>query len=308
MDITKFKEEPNKAEGALPGEKLLIEETASINVPEVKPHEYAVMYMQRNLPGGMPGCTTTTNGDPSLGEKVIRGTASFYKACERISASLDILPQDFGYNPDHMENKLAIYVSVMGIDLDDHEAFMDDNKQPGGRDQVKPKHPAMNIKLAEGQMRPEIPENAFIYLQDWRIIELKFVPFADWKTWFMLYLCLALETGESFVICCRACFDENLPKSFKDYATRKNPVHYDHRMPSVLAKLLDGTRATVVMQGAKTVEMIYNTTGWLPLDGEAMTGRYRFEPKDHTCFSWFTNDELVFTTFVDQLITKQLLN
>ncbi len=42
-------------------------------------------------------------------------------------------------------------------------------------------------------------------------------------------------------------------------------------MPGALTKLLDGTRATVVMQGAKMAEMIYNTTGWLLFDGEAMT-------------------------------------
>ncbi len=129
------------------------------------------------------------------------------------------------------------------------------------------------------------------------------VPFADWKTWFMLYLILALEMGESFQICACTCFNEKLPKSFKDYAKGKEPVHYYHRMPSALAKLLDGMRAMVVMEGAKTAEMIYNTTGWLLLDGEAMTGRYRFEPIGHTCFSWFMNDELIFPMYFDQLIT-----
>ncbi len=110
------------------------------------------------------------------------------------------------------------------------------------------------------------------------------------------------------MICCRMCFDEELPKSFNSFATRKDPCHYLHKMPSALTKLLDGTRAMVVMQGAKTAEMIYNTTGWLPLDGEAMTSRYGCELKDHTCFSWFTNDELVFVMYVDQLITEQPLN
>ncbi len=98
------------------------------------------------------------------------------------------------------------------------------------------------------------------------------MPFADWKKRFMLYLNLALEMGESFQICMHMCFDENLPKSFKDFAKGKDPAHYYHRMPGALAKLLDGTRAMVVMEGAKTAEMIYYTTGWLPLDGEAMTG------------------------------------
>ncbi len=117
---------------------------------------------------------------------------------------------------------------------------------------MKPKHLAMNIELAEGQMQSEISENAFIYLQDRQIIKLKFTPFVDWKTQFMLYLCLALETGESFMICCHTCFDGNLPKSFKNFATGKDPRHYYHRMPGALAKLLNGTRAMVVMQGAKT--------------------------------------------------------
>ncbi len=88
----------------------------------------------------------------------------------------------------------------------------------------------------------------------------------------ILYLNLALETGESFQICVRTYFNENLPKSFKDFAKGKDPAHYYHRMLGALAKLLDGTRAMVVMEGAKTDKMIYNTTGWLPVDGEAMTG------------------------------------
>ncbi len=143
----------------------------------------------------------------------------------------------------------------------------------------------MNIKLAEGQTRPEISNNVFIYLQDRWIAELKLVPFTDWKTRFMLYLDIALKMGGSFQICVRSCFDEKLPKSFKDYAKGHDPAHYYHKMPNALAKLLDGTRAMVVMEGAKTAEMIYNTTGWLPLEGEAMTSQYRFEPKGHTCFS-----------------------
>ncbi len=151
MDIVKFKEELNGAEGAAPGEKLLIKEIASINIPELKPHEYSMIYMQRNPPSAMPGCTTTTNGDPSLGGKVIRGTAPFYEALQHISMSMDFLPQDFGYDPDQADNKLAIYVSVLGIDLDDHDAFMDDNKWLGGENAVKLKHPAMTMEVAEGQ-------------------------------------------------------------------------------------------------------------------------------------------------------------
>ncbi len=73
IDITKFKEEPNQVEDAPPGAKLLIQEINSINIPDVKPIEFATMYMQRNLPGAMPGCTTMTNGDPSMGGKVISG-------------------------------------------------------------------------------------------------------------------------------------------------------------------------------------------------------------------------------------------
>ncbi len=153
MDIMKFKEEQNEAEGAAPGEKLLIKEVTSINVPKLKPYEYSVMYMQRNPPGAMPGCTTITNGDPSLGGNVIRGTAPFYDTLECISASLDFLSQDFSYNPDRVDNKPDIYVSVLGIDLDDHEAFMDENKRPEGVTSVKSKHLAMNIELVGSQKR-----------------------------------------------------------------------------------------------------------------------------------------------------------
>ncbi len=166
MDIVQFIEELSKEEDAALGEKLLIALVISINVPELKPYEYSTMYMQRNGPGAMPGCTTTTNGDPSLGGGIIKGTAQFYKAVERLSASIDFLLQDFGYNPDHKEHKPAIYVSVKGIDLDDHEVFMDNDKRPGGSNPVRSKHPVMNISLGEGQTRPTVAENAFIYLQD----------------------------------------------------------------------------------------------------------------------------------------------
>ncbi len=99
--------------------------------------------------------------------------------CTQIEASLESLVHDFGYNPDRAENKPPIYVSMMGIDLDDHETFMDENKWPVGIDEVRPKHPAMNIQLGEGQKRPMIPNNAFIYLLGRRLYELKLLPFAD---------------------------------------------------------------------------------------------------------------------------------
>ncbi len=128
MDIMQFIEEPSKEEDAGLGEKLLIEQVVSINIPELTPYEYSMMYMQMNGPGAMPGCTTTTNGDPSLGGGVIKGIVQFYKAVECLSASIDFLPHDFGYNPDHKERKPAIYLSVKGTDLDDHEVFMDEDK------------------------------------------------------------------------------------------------------------------------------------------------------------------------------------
>ncbi len=128
MDIMRFIEELSREEGAAPGEKLLIEQVISINVPELKLYEYSTMYMQTNGPGAMPGCMTTTNGDPSLGGGVIKGTVQFYKVVECLKVSIDFLLQDFGFNPDHKERKPTIYVSVKGIDLDDHEAFMDNKK------------------------------------------------------------------------------------------------------------------------------------------------------------------------------------
>ncbi len=58
---------------------------------------------------------------------------------------------------------------------------------------MKSKHPVMNIKLVRSQKRLVISANMFMYLQDRWIIELKLVPFADWKTLFALHLDLALE-------------------------------------------------------------------------------------------------------------------
>ncbi len=97
-------------------------------------------------------------------------------------------------------------------------------------------------------------------------------------------------------------------RHFKDYARGQDPTHYNHQMLANLARLLDGTRIMVMMEGAKTAEMTYNTTSWLPLGGECMTGHYRFEPDRQKCFSWFTNDELLFATYVDQQVTVKLLN
>ncbi len=45
--------------------------------------------------------------------------------------------------------------------------------------------------------------------------------------------------------------------------------------------------------------------GWR---SKSMTSQYGFEPDGHMCFSWFMNNELVLTTYVDQLVTLQLLN
>ncbi len=80
-----------------------------------------------------------------------------------------------------------------------------------------------------------ITDNVFMYLQDRRIVELKLIPFADWKTQFALYLNLAHETGESYSVCMHSCFDEKMPKSIKDYARGHDPTHYYHQMPNALA-------------------------------------------------------------------------
>ncbi len=149
MNLVQFTEEDNKKAGAAPREKLLIEQVVSTSVPELKPYEFSTIFMQRNGPGAMPGCKTTT--DQSLGGGVIKGTAQFYKAVACLSASIDFLPQDFGFDPNHKEHKPAIYLIVKGIDLDDHKEFMDDEKRPGGSNLVHSKHPVMTAPLGEGQ-------------------------------------------------------------------------------------------------------------------------------------------------------------
>ncbi len=56
---------------------------------------------------------------------------------------------------------------------------MDEEKQLGGGNPVKSKHPVMNVELGKDQVRPTISDNAFIYLQDRRINQLRLVPFVD---------------------------------------------------------------------------------------------------------------------------------
>ncbi len=82
---------------------------------------------------------------------------------------------------------------------------------------------------------------------------------------------IALENGESWNICCRSTFEGDAPDSYKDYAKGTDPRHYYLRMPTKLAKLLDGMRATIVVQSAKTLRMIYNTCGMFAMNGESMT-------------------------------------
>ncbi|MCP4605157.1 MAG: hypothetical protein GY847_32330, partial [Proteobacteria bacterium] len=164
------------------------------------------------------------------------------------------------------------------------------------------------IPLDRGQTRPAILENAFIYLSTRHLRELKLLPFADFQTEFMLYLNIALENGESWNICCHSTFEGDVPDSYKEYAKGTDPRHYYLRMPTKLAKLLDGTRVTVVVQIAKTLRMIYNMCGIFPINGESMTGRYGFEPDDHICYSWITNDELALVMYIDQFVLDQPIN
>ncbi len=61
------------------------------------------------------------------------------------------------------------------------------------------------------------------------------MPFVDFKMRFVLYLNLAIETREPYMICMWSCFDEKLPKYFKDYARGRDPTHHYHQMPANLA-------------------------------------------------------------------------
>ncbi len=117
------------------------------------------------------------------------------------------------------------------------------------------------------------------------------MPWADFKSKFSFYLSLALPDGEVYVLCMRSLFKgKGAPASFSKFAEGMNRSHYYHEMPRELAKLLDGTQVKLVFQSAKSIEMLYNMTGFCPDGSDAIIGCYGYEPKGHTCCSWMTVD------------------
>ncbi len=82
------------------------------------------------------------------------------------------------------------------------------------------------------------------------------MPWADFKLRFGLYLTLGLPDGEAYVLCMRSLFNlKGVLVSFSGFAEGVDRTHYYHRMPIELVRLLDGTRAKLVFQSAKSIEI-----------------------------------------------------
>ncbi len=101
------------------------------------------------------------------------------------------------------------------------------------------------------------------------------MPWADFKSKFGIYLTIALANGEIYCLCMHSLFKERGAPLF---AEGMEQVHYYHQMPMDLVNLLNGTRAKVVFQSIKSVQMLYNMTGFLPNGADDLIWRYRHEP------------------------------
>ncbi len=59
-----------------------------------------------------------------------------------------------------------------------------------------------------------------------------------------------------------------------------------------------------MFQSAKSIEMLYNMTGFHPDGSDDLIGCYRHEPEGHTCCSWMTVDEVAVCAYLDQFMLE----
>ncbi len=59
-----------------------------------------------------------------------------------------------------------------------------------------------------------------------------------------------------------------------------------------------------MFQSAKSIEMLYNMTGFHPDGSDDLIGCYKHEPKGHTCCSWMTVDEVAVCAYLDQFMLE----
>ncbi len=62
-----------------------------------------------------------------------------------------------------------------------------------------------------------------------------------------------------------------------------------------------------MFQSTKSIEMLYNTTGFCPDGSDDIIGRYGHEPEGHTYCSWMTVDEIAISAYLDQFMLEDLI-
>ncbi len=84
-------------------------------------------------------------------------------------------------------------------------------------------------------------------------------------------------------------------------------MHYYHQMPAELVRIRDGMQATVVFQSHKSMEMLYNMTGFHPDGSDDIIRCYRHEPVGHICYHWLSLDEIATGCYLDQFMLEDLV-
>ncbi len=114
-----------------PGQTEMVVEMRTINTPDVAPHEFFMMFAQRNSPGAIPRCQSLANSNEKFGRKLIRSTGAFKEVLEILEKHTDVLSQNYSVRPDQEKNKPKIYVGVKGLDFADHPGAIDPEKKAG---------------------------------------------------------------------------------------------------------------------------------------------------------------------------------
>ncbi len=82
-------------------------------------------------------------------------------------------------------------------------------------------------------------------------------------------------------------------------------THYFCRVPDELVKLLDGTRATLVFESAKSIRMLYHMTGFRPIRSDDLIGCYGYKPAGHTTNNWVLLDKVFAGGYLDQQMDEE---
>ncbi len=64
------------------------------------------------------------------------------------------------------------------------------------------------------------------------------------------------------------------------------------------------TRARVVFQSMKSMQMLYNTTGFYPNGADYLIGCYEHEPEGHVCYNWMLVDKIGIGCYLNQFMLE----